>query len=1096
MVAIHDVSELRQAQARLELADPQKNAFLAVRSHELRKPLAPIKNSLNVRAQRHASVQGRADGPAAAVHRAMLDLAMDPGSPARPAPSASSAPLAKLAPPRLGRVFARERVFAALDGLATAPGLWLAATPGAGKSTALATWLQARGRRTLWLQLDAGDADPATLASSLDALIAAAAGRREAWPAFGADDAADLPGWLRRRVRAHLVALPPPWTLVLDNAQEVPADAAVQAALAQALAELPEGVQWVFASREPPPAAYASALARQQLVLAEPALLRFDDAETLALTRLHGRPDAMAPALAAAQGWAGGITLMLAGTPAAADAPEPAARERLFDYFAEVVLNRLDAQAQQALEALALLPAADAGLAAALTGRDDAVLLLERLASASLFTDRRAAASGTVYVFHALFAEFLGRRLERALAPAALQALRTRAGHLLLARGQIDAGLQRLADAGAWDEAAAALAQQAPRYIAAGRTGALRTHLDRLPDAHRHALVYWRALCALDTDPAAALIDLDAARHAAGGQADAALAIAAARAVALLALGRTAALDGCLQVLDAHAARAAELAALHADTGGPADAADDELALRVVPGLLGAVVTRMPWHPLAEPLAARAERLLHRESAPGQRLLLGTLVFHLLWRGHVDRLERIVAHVDALCAHPAAAPRALLRWWGVVVLVKTLLGRQHEAQADAQRALALVTSDPALASHRAGCELQAMLVALALRDAEAMRRHLDAAAWALRPEQAAERSTLEHQRGALALLEQDLPAALRLMRAAVASARGSGFALREHIALIGHALAAASSGEHDEAARVLDEVFVHPFHAQARWHHWVAGAVAAHAALQRGDEAAARAHLRTALGAAAAHGFRHGPMLFACGDMMARLMALALAHGIEPDVARDIVRRHELAAPPGADARWPWPLRVRALGSWHLELDGAPLPAGRKESRRLHELLRLLVAQGDAALPQAVAIDTLWPDADGDDARNALGNALHRLRRLLGGDDRVLLRHGALALNPACCWSDVAALEHRLAALDAAPPAQLAAAVQALVAAYPAPLLPGDDSPGIPAHRLALQRRVVRALHGAARRLAAAGDSAAAAVAAETAAATESLCDR
>jgi LuxR family maltose regulon positive regulatory protein len=1026
----------------------------------------------------------------------MLGLAMAPAPVAPPASPAPPVPLAKLAPPRLGRVFARERVFAALDALATSPGLWLAATPGAGKSTALATWLQARGRRTLWLQIDSGDADPATLATSLDALVATAAGRRDHWPAFGADDAADLPGWLRRRVRAYLRALPPPWTLVLDNAQELPADALLQPALAQALSELPEGVQWVFVSREPPPAAFAGALGRQQLALAEPGLLRFDDAETLALTRLHGRPDAMAPALAVAQGWAGGMTLMLAGTPAAALAPEPAARERLFDYFAEEVLSRFDADAQQALGMLALLPAADAELAAELTGRDDVVALLERLAAASLFTDRRGAGAGTVYVFHALFAEFLSRRIERALTPTPLRALRARAGRLLLARGLVDAGLQRLADAGAWDETAAALARLAPDYIAAGRTAALRTHLDRLPDVPRRALVYWRALCTLDADPVAALADLEIAQRDAGDNADAALAVAAARAVALLALGRMAALDGCLQVLDACAQRATEIAAgAGTDVDSHPGAADDEFALRVVPGLLSAVVMRAPWHPLAEPLAARAERLLHRESAPGQRLLLGTLVFHLLWRGHVDRLERIVAHVDALCTHPAAAPRALLRWWGVVVLVKTLLGRQHEAHADAQRALALAASDKALAPQRAGCELQAMLVALAARDAVAARHHLDAAALALRPDQAAERSTLEHQRAILALLEQDAPTALRLMRAAVDSARGSGFVLREHIALIGHALAAACSGAHDEAARALDEVFAHPFHAEARWHHWVGGAVAAYAALQRGEGEAALMHLRGALGAAAAHGFRHGPMLFACGDMMARLMALALAHGIEPAVARDIVRRHTLAAPPGADALWPWPLRVHALGGWRVELDDAPLPAGRKESRRLLELLRLLVAQGDAPLPLAAAADTLWPDAEGDAARNALDNALHRLRRMLGGDDRVLLRHGALLLNPAYCWSDVAALDRRLEALDVATPAQLPAAVRALAAAHPAALLPGDDSPGIALRRSAVHRRVVRALHAAARRLAVAGDTASAAIAAEAAAAAESLRD-
>jgi hypothetical protein len=78
----------------------------------------------------------------------------------------------------------------------------------------------------------------------------------------------------------------------------------------------------------------------------------------------------------------------------------------------------------------------------------------------------------------------------------------------------------------------------------------------------------------------------------------------------------------------------------------------------------------------------------------------------------------------------------------------------------------------------------------------------------------------------LAMLEGDSLTSLRLSRAAVVSARTSGFHLREHIALIAHALAAADADAHDEALAILDEVFAHPFHAVCRWHHWVAGAVA------------------------------------------------------------------------------------------------------------------------------------------------------------------------------------------------------------------------------------------------------------------------------
>ena len=54
---------------------------------------------------------------------------------------------------------------------------------------------------------------------------------------------------------------------------------------------------------------------------------------------------------------------------------------------------------------------------------------------------------------------------------------------------------------------------------------------------------------------------------------------------------------------------------------------------------------------------------------------------------------------------------------------------------------------------------------------------------------------------------------------------------------------------------------------------------------------------------------------------------------------------------------------------------------------------------------------SLWPDADGDAARNSFDNALHRLRKLLGDDHHLPLRAGGLSLDGRTCWTDVAALE-------------------------------------------------------------------------------------
>ena len=368
------------------------------------------------------------------------------------------------------------------------------------------------------------------------------------------------------------------------------------------------------------------------------------------------------------------MTLMLLGLPHNAALPTERARERLFDYFAEEVLSRLPDPELQALCAAAYLPGSTGDMAAELSGYPRAGDVLERLAAQSLFTDRREAPSdeghvSTTFVFHALFGEFLRRRFERTHTASERDTMLRWASALLVKSGQIDAAPQRLVDAACWPEVITSLLECAPDYLARGRVQALRQHINRLPEALHAPLLYWRGLCTLDTDPEAALADLEAAYEHSALAADASatvdLQLAAAAAVALVALSRVKELDRWLIVMDRHAALASQVQA-------------ESVEARIVPGLLAAVVYRAPWHPLADALAARAERLLHWESAPGQRTLLGSLALHLLWRGQVDRLERILLRIDALSAQSQVSPLTLMRWWGVGVLVKTLLG-QHQA---------------------------------------------------------------------------------------------------------------------------------------------------------------------------------------------------------------------------------------------------------------------------------------------------------------------------------------------------------------------------------------------------------------------------------
>jgi len=51
-------------------------------------------------------------------------------------------------------------------------------------------------------------------------------------------------------------------------------------------------------------------------------------------------------------------------------------------------------------------------------------------------------------------------------------------------------------------------------------------------------------------------------------------------------------------------------------------------------------------------------------------------------------------------------------------------------------------------------------------------------------------------------------------------------------------------------------------------------------------------------------------------------------------------------------------------------------------------------------------MDTLWPDADGDQAYRACATAIYRLRKLLGEDKAVIVKDEKVSLNPSLVWVD------------------------------------------------------------------------------------------
>jgi DNA-binding SARP family transcriptional activator len=104
-------------------------------------------------------------------------------------------------------------------------------------------------------------------------------------------------------------------------------------------------------------------------------------------------------------------------------------------------------------------------------------------------------------------------------------------------------------------------------------------------------------------------------------------------------------------------------------------------------------------------------------------------------------------------------------------------------------------------------------------------------------------------------------------------------------------------------------------------------------------------------------------------------------------------------------------VRIHTLGRFTLAVEGAPRTQHAKPQRKPLDLLKALIVSGARPAAAAKLADCLWPDGEGDAARNCLRVAVHRLRQLLAHHDAIVFRDDKLFLNPQICWVDAWAFE-------------------------------------------------------------------------------------
>ena len=363
---------------------------------------------------------------------------------AKPGPPAldASPAVTKLRPPRPHRdTVSRQRLDGLLDRATRGAVVTLVSAPvGYGKTTALAAWARAGATHRLgWVTLDERDDDP----HAFTRLVTAAVGAVEPRAAAIAD-AVDVDLALANLVNL-LDAATEPHVLVLDDLHAVSSGPTIDA-LRWLVEHAPPALRLVLATRVDPPLPLARWRLQGTLVELRADALAFRPDEAGALLERMGvalDPGALEVLVSRTEGWGAGLQLAAlgmrgrAGTNARDFVERFTGRDRyVLAYLTEEVLQRLDPATHDFLLMVSVLDAFDAGMAAAVTGRGDALDLLIHLERANLFVSRGDDGAG-VFRLHPFFRDLLRGRLHD-LRPAMAEALLARAAEHRAAKGPTD----------------------------------------------------------------------------------------------------------------------------------------------------------------------------------------------------------------------------------------------------------------------------------------------------------------------------------------------------------------------------------------------------------------------------------------------------------------------------------------------------------------------------------------------------------------------------------------------------------------------------------------------------------------------------------